>query len=127
MRFIQTWIMKFAVAFRGLGISLRDQSSLQLHVFAAVSVLSIAAYMKLELWRWAVLVLAITVVIAAELMNTAIERPATPPFRKSAKTRCLVHYPSIDQRRNAGSLCYVRLFGRRPRLGSLHLHRRLVA
>ncbi|WP_442509453.1 diacylglycerol kinase [Novipirellula sp. SH528] len=74
MRFIQTWIMKFAVAFRGLGISFRDQSSLQLHVLAAVTVLSIAAYLKLELWRWAVLVLAITVVIAAELMNTAIER-----------------------------------------------------
>ena len=74
MRFIQIWMMKFAVAFRGLGISLRDQSSLQLHVLAAILVLTIATYLQLDLWRWAVLVLAITVVIAAELMNTAIER-----------------------------------------------------
>ncbi len=74
MRMIQTWITKFAVAFRGLGISLRDQSSLQVHVLAATSVLTLATYLDFELWRWAVLVLAITVVIAAELMNTAIER-----------------------------------------------------
>ncbi|GAA5509381.1 diacylglycerol kinase [Novipirellula caenicola] len=74
MRFVRTWITKFAVAFRGLGISLRDQSSLQVHVLAAVVVLSLATYLDFDLWRWAVLVLAITIVIAAELMNTAIER-----------------------------------------------------
>ncbi|EMI16809.1 undecaprenol kinase [Rhodopirellula maiorica SM1] len=66
--------MKFAVAFRGLGISLRDQSSLQVHAVAAITVLTLAAYLQFDWWRWAVLVLAITVVIAAELMNTAIER-----------------------------------------------------
>tara|TARA_R110002073_G_scaffold11940_5_gene53740 strand:+ start:2309 stop:2653 length:345 start_codon:yes stop_codon:yes gene_type:complete len=74
MQMIQTWITKFAVAFRGLGISLRDQSSLQMHVLAAALVLTLATYLDFDLWRWAVLVLAITVVIAAELMNTAIER-----------------------------------------------------
>ncbi|GAA4463130.1 diacylglycerol kinase [Novipirellula rosea] len=74
MQMIQTWITKFAVAFRGLGISLRDQSSLQVHVLAAALVLTLATYLDFDLWRWAVLVLAITVVIAAELMNTAIER-----------------------------------------------------
>ena len=45
MQMIQTWITKFAVAFRGLGISLRDQSSLQMHVLAAALVLTLATCM----------------------------------------------------------------------------------
>ncbi|TWU14995.1 Undecaprenol kinase [Novipirellula galeiformis] len=74
MQAMRIFGLKFAVAFRGLGISLRDQSSLQIHVLASIVVLGIATYLEFEWWRWAVLILAITVVIAAELMNTAIER-----------------------------------------------------
>ncbi|TWT81785.1 Prokaryotic diacylglycerol kinase [Planctomycetes bacterium CA13] len=69
-----SWAHKFAVAFRGLGISICDQSSFWVHLPIAVAVLIIALFLHLETWRWAMLVCMITIVLSAELMNTAIER-----------------------------------------------------
>ena len=69
-----SWYSKFAVAFRGLFLSLRDQASFRVHLPCAATIVALAVYLQLESWRWAILMLCITTVLSAELMNTSIER-----------------------------------------------------
>jgi diacylglycerol kinase len=40
----------------------------------AMLVLIVAAVLQVELWRWVSLIFAITIVLAAELLNSAIEQ-----------------------------------------------------
>lgn len=68
------WIEKFRVAVSGLVISVRTQPSFWVHLTAAASVVGVAAALQIESWRWCVLLIVISVVLAAELLNTAIEQ-----------------------------------------------------
>jgi len=70
----KSWQRKYAVAFRGLWISICDQRSFWIHLPIALIVIILAAAMRLEAWRWTALACVITIVLSAELMNTAIER-----------------------------------------------------
>ncbi len=65
---------KFKFAFKGIGKALRAEKSLR--VMAACFVLVIAAGLLLGVtaFEWAVLLLCCGTVLAAELINTAIER-----------------------------------------------------
>ena len=67
------WIDKFRHAFRGLAAGLYKQYSFLVHLPAAALVLILAAGLRVESWEWCVLILCITIVIAAELFNTSIE------------------------------------------------------
>ncbi len=68
------WLTKFAVAKDGLVWSIRTQRSFWVHLPLAVAVIVVAAWLKVEPWRWGLLVIVIAVVLSAELMNTAIEQ-----------------------------------------------------
>jgi len=68
------WQKKFAVAISGVRWSVRTQSSLWIHLPISLAVVAIAAWLQLETWRWAAVVLAITIVLSAELLNTSIEQ-----------------------------------------------------
>ncbi len=70
---LRRWITKFACALRGLQQSIKSQESFWVHLPVAAAVVVVAAWLKVEPWRWAVLVIAITLVLSAELFNTAIE------------------------------------------------------
>jgi diacylglycerol kinase (ATP) len=67
------WSRKFADAFRGLRRSFRTQTSFAVHVAAAVAVVAVAAILQVSPVEWALLVLAIGGVLAAEVFNTAVE------------------------------------------------------
>ncbi len=69
----RTWGDKFRDALRGLKRGVRGQSSFSVHFFMAAAVIAAAAVLKAELWEWCVLLLCITVVLTAEMLNTAIE------------------------------------------------------
>lgn len=69
----QTWIAKFACAGYGLAWAIRTQSSFWVHVPIAVCVIALAAWLQVESWKWCVLLAMIAMVLAAELVNTAIE------------------------------------------------------
>lgn len=60
-------------AYRGILYSWKTQSHLRFHIFAAILVFSAAWWVKLTRWEWIVLILTVGSVIAAEVMNTAIE------------------------------------------------------
>jgi diacylglycerol kinase (ATP) len=73
MLFLKKRLASFAHAFRGLWQIVRHQANMQLHLVAAVVVLGLAAYLRVEWFEWSLLVLAIGLVVTAEALNTALE------------------------------------------------------
>ena len=68
------WRRKFGDAFDGLFHGIRTESSLKVHFVCAILVLVVAGVLVIELWRWAVLLSCIALVISAEYFNSAIEQ-----------------------------------------------------
>ena len=69
----RTWRRKFDDAFRGIFQSIRQQSSYRVHFFFALIVPIFALLLRLHLWEWCFVILLIAVVIATEMLNSAIE------------------------------------------------------
>ncbi|QDU54515.1 diacylglycerol kinase family protein [Aeoliella mucimassa] len=67
------WTSKFACAFRGLRAATWREDSFHVHLPAAVVVCGVAVWLGISKTEWLALVLCITMVLTAELMNTAIE------------------------------------------------------
>lgn len=91
----RTWRQKFRDAFRGVKLGIHDQSSFYFHFLAAAAVLAAAAFLRLNLIAWAVLVLCISSVLAAEMFNTALEHLAKAVDRS--------HNPHIANSLDIGS------------------------
>lgn len=70
----QAWGKKFAVAISGVVWSARTQHSFRVHLPIAVAAIGVAAWLRIETWRWVAIVFAITIVLSAELINTSIEQ-----------------------------------------------------
>lgn len=81
----------FTYALAGLGDLVRNQHNARIHLLATVVVVSLAWLFSLARWEWAVLILAIGAVWAAEALNTALEyladacHPDQHPLIKQAK------------------------------------------
>ena len=69
----RSWAKKFADAFRGAKVGIRGQRSFLVHLPAAAAVIAAAAVMRLALAEWCILLVCITVVLAAEMFNSALE------------------------------------------------------
>jgi diacylglycerol kinase len=69
----RSWRLKFAAAFRGVGVGVHGHSSFFVHFFMAALVLATAAVLRCEPWEWCVLVGCVGLVLTAELFNSAIE------------------------------------------------------
>ena len=69
----RTWYEKFRDAFRGIRTGMRGQSSFQVHIVVAVTVLIAAALLRCRLWEWCILLLCIGGVLTAEMINSAME------------------------------------------------------
>lgn len=72
----RTWYQKFRCAFRGLRLGVRGQVSFLVHFVMAGLVLLAAALLRAERTEWCVLLLCITIVLAAEMFNSALEHLA---------------------------------------------------
>ncbi len=83
------WIRKFQLAFRGVWLGMRGQSSFAVHLPVAVLVLILAAVLRCHLWQWCVLIACIGMVLAAELANSALE--------ELAKFVCAEHNPHVGR------------------------------
>ena len=70
------WTRRFACAGRGLVHVLRHEPSGRVHAFAVLMVLVMGIMLDIAAMEWALLALAGGAVIAAEALNTAIERLA---------------------------------------------------
>jgi len=60
-------------ALHGLLYSCKTQRHVQFHLFAAAFVITCAWWLGFNRWEWIVLILTISSVITAEVINTAVE------------------------------------------------------
>ncbi|HEX5104747.1 MAG TPA: diacylglycerol kinase [Pirellulaceae bacterium] len=72
----RNWSAKFRDAFRGLWLAVRSERSFSVHLPMAAAVIVLAAVMRVSLVQWCLLGVCITLVLAAETFNTALERLA---------------------------------------------------
>ena len=69
----RTWRRKFGDALRGCGVAVRDQRSFWVHLAFALVVPAAGVIAHLQSWQWSALCLCITLVLVAEMLNTALE------------------------------------------------------
>lgn len=85
------FIRSLGFALSGIAHAIRTQRHIRIHLTAAILVCVISAILALSRMEWAILLLTIAVVIAAEMINTAIElavdltSPNLHPLAKAAK------------------------------------------
>ena len=63
----------FACAFRGLGLCVRQERNFRIHLTAGAAVFWLASHFSLSRGEWALLLLAVGLMLAAEVFNTALE------------------------------------------------------
>jgi diacylglycerol kinase len=73
IRWFSAVLRSFVPAFAGLCSALRMQRNLQIHAAAVVIVTGAGLWLGLHAWEWCAVLLAAGMVLAAELLNTAIE------------------------------------------------------
>lgn len=71
---ITTWRSKFAVAIHGCHWALRTQTSFRVHLPVGAAVLGLCGFLSVEPWRWTIVIIAIGMVVTAELINSSIEQ-----------------------------------------------------
>lgn len=64
----------FGYAFKGLFKTFREEQNLKIQIFASLAVLILGIYFSLSRIEWAVLTLVISLVLIAEIANSAVER-----------------------------------------------------
>ena len=64
----------FLFAWQGLVYAFKTQVNLRFHFLVALLVVLLGLFFRVNQTQWLVLILCITLVISAELMNTAIEK-----------------------------------------------------
>ncbi len=73
----RSWPAKFGHALRGIRLGSRGQSSFSVHGIAAVLVVAVGVWLEVSRTEWSLLALCITIVLTAEMFNSALERLAT--------------------------------------------------
>lgn len=64
----------FSYAFKGLFKTWREEQNLQIQTILSLIMIILGAYFKISLLEWALLVLIISLVLVAEIANSAVER-----------------------------------------------------
>jgi diacylglycerol kinase (ATP) len=72
----RSWFTMFRDAFRGIREGVLGERAFAVHIPMAIAVIATAAFFNVTPTEWLVLVLCITLVITAELLNSALERMA---------------------------------------------------
>ena len=79
---VRTWVQKFRDAARGVKIAVRGEGTCFIHFFIAVVAGVAGGIVELSDERWCLYILCVTIVLAAELFNTAIEHLARAVTRE---------------------------------------------
>jgi diacylglycerol kinase len=80
-------LMSFTYAFRGLGVVLSQGHNFRIHLAVACIVVPAGLVARLTAIEWCIVVLSIFLVLAMEVMNTAIEKLVdfvSPGFHRRA-------------------------------------------
>ncbi len=69
----RSWVLKFRDAFWGIWVGVRGESSFAVHLVVGAAVVATATVLGAGILEWCVLLMCITVVLMAEMFNTALE------------------------------------------------------
>lgn len=81
----------FRYALRGVGIIFKTQHNAWIHILATVGVVVLGIWLHISAGEWAVVLLSVTSVLAAEAFNTAMEididltSPTYHPYARDTK------------------------------------------
>jgi diacylglycerol kinase len=64
---------RFKYAFRGILFAFKTQINFRIHIIVAILVIGAGFFFKINPMEWLSIIIAISLVLAAELFNTAIE------------------------------------------------------
>jgi diacylglycerol kinase len=64
----------FKYAMNGLKLCFKTQQNFKVHLLLAMIALIAGTFLQINLWQWIVVTICISMVLAAELFNSAIER-----------------------------------------------------
>ena len=84
---VRKFIKSFSYAIQGIVTAMHEQN-FRFHLLSAVIVIIAGLFTGLSIMEWMIVVLVITLVIGAEMFNTAIERVvdlASPDYHPLAK------------------------------------------
>ena len=70
---IQKIIVSIANAIAGIILTFKNELNFRIHTFFAFLILGLSVFLKLDSFEWIIIILCITLVIFAELFNTALE------------------------------------------------------
>ena len=73
---VRTWVEMFRDAARGVKVAVRGEVNFFVHLFIAVMAGVAGAIVELSDERWCLYILCVTIVLSAEMFNTAIEHLA---------------------------------------------------
>ncbi len=73
---INRLIKSFGYSFRGLFKIFREEQNLQIQSLVAIIILILAAYMGIKPVEWCLVIMSISLVVLAEIINSALERVA---------------------------------------------------
>jgi diacylglycerol kinase len=66
-------LQSFGYAGEGIGYAIRTQANVRIHLTITALVIIVGLWLQLNPIEWAILIVMITVVLSAELFNTALE------------------------------------------------------
>ncbi|MGL4951916.1 MAG: diacylglycerol kinase family protein [Mycoplasma sp.] len=69
----QYWFKKFIYAFKGIFSAIKEEKSMVVHLFVAIATIGLSIGLKISAVSWIGIIVSICLVIATELINTAIE------------------------------------------------------
>lgn len=73
---IKKRLQSFRYAFAGLGVLFREEHNSWIHAIAAVLVVIAGFIFRIRPWEWVAIVIVIGMVLAAEIINSSLERTA---------------------------------------------------
>lgn len=88
MRLLRNLIRSFGFAFEGVFYTIATQRNARIEFLVGLLVVIVAGWLRVSRWEWSILLLTIGLVLAAETMNTAIEKMVdllSPEKHQSAK------------------------------------------
>src|SRR3989339_493255 len=95
--------VSFKYAFKGLYYALRTQPNFAVHIFMAFAAAGLGLYLKISDLEWAIIVLTILAVLAAEMFNTALET-VTDALKVHKKTERDDYYIMVAKDVAAGAV-----------------------
>lgn len=73
---IKKRLKSFTYAWNGLKVLVKEEHNFRIHIVVTIGVVIFAILLKISVYEWIAIMLAIGLVIATEIMNSAIENMA---------------------------------------------------